>query len=111
MGSGIPPVKILLKGNAPLSFSVVIDRHEARIQINDRIAPRQVTVGPLGIRTLNAPGDDLPSVAGFQNFPFGAVGPILPLLQQPFGRRDLIVVTALRFLWLRHSRTGTAAAA
>src|ERR1700722_2853826 len=52
---------------------------------------------------LDAPGDDLPAIPDSQNLPFGALGPIFLLLQQPPGRRDLLVVAALRVLGMLHT--------
>src|SRR5580658_520304 len=83
--------------------------HQAAIQFDDRIAPGQVAIGSLAFGMLDSPGSDLPAIVGLQNLPLGPAGPILFLLQQTLGRRDLVVVAALRILWLLHA-AGLAAA-
>src|SRR5882724_8623478 len=92
--------------NHPLgtsSLPVVMNGDHAAVEFNDRIPPGQVSVGSLAFGMLDPPGNDLPTVPGFQNLPFGAVGPILLLLQQAHCRRDLFAVAALRVFGMLHA--------
>src|SRR5258706_16029526 len=82
---------------------MVTNGHHAAIELDHRVAPRQVATGSLAFGMLDSTGDALPPMPGFQNSPFGPVGPLLLLLQQLLRNRDLLAVTALRILGLLHA--------
>ena len=88
---------------------MVIDGDQAAVEFDDGVAPGEVAVGAFFIGTLDAPGDDFPAVAVFQNFPFGAVGPVFLLVKDAHGDGDLVAVTALRVFRMSHA-AGPAAA-
>src|SRR5258708_14972828 len=87
----------------PSSPPVVMNGNHAAVEFNDRISPGQVAVGSLAFGMFNPPGDDLPTVPGFQNLPLSTAGPILFLLQQTHRRGDLFAVAALRVLGMLHA--------
>jgi|SRR5665213_362769 len=100
-----------LRTHLPSTLAVVINGHRAAIEFNDRVTPGQIAGGAFLIGMLESPGDDLPPIAGFDNLPFGAVGPVLLLLQQAPGCRDLVRIAALRVLRLGHAGGCAAASA
>jgi hypothetical protein len=77
------------------TFPVVFNGNAAAVQFNYRIAPRHVSAGSFAFGMLDSPSDHLPPSLGFQDLPFGPVGPILLLHQHPLRRRDLVAVAPL----------------
>jgi hypothetical protein len=76
--------------------------HQTAIQFNHRISPRQVSIRSFTFRMLDSPGNDFPTIPGFQNLPFSPVGPVLFLLQNPLRHRDLLTVASVRILGMLH---------
>jgi hypothetical protein len=101
----------LTAGQSLLSFSPVVNGHEATVQFDHGIAPWQVSTRALAFGMFNAPGDDLPTICRFQNLPFYPFSPLLILLEDTPGNGDLVVVTAFRILGLFHAAHVSAASA